>query len=154
MLEQLGLLGSKADAQKAASAKWSDATPDSMQSIKAGVLGATRWFSKAVVPVGGTAGVAGLVAGFFKGAGGNTPIAVALVAGGSFVLAAVIIGLAILLYGDARARSIAAAARHTGRATVASAFLVSTAGLATGQVAQGENGQSASQRGYIHRHGG
>jgi len=129
LLQGLALLSSKEDRDVASSIGWNENTPPSVQSIKAGTMGLTRWWVKAVASFGGVSGLAALVTGFIKNlrSEAGDPVAVALIGGGALIIAAAFIAIALFVFGDLRARGQAAAARYTARGEVTAAFLAATA---------------------------
>src|SRR4051812_46053941 len=96
-----------------------------MQVIKSGVLTVTKGWTAA----GGIAGLAaaiGAIVTALKGQGVSDMETAVLFGGCAFVLAAVVIGIALLVQADLAARGVATAARHAGRAEVAASFLRAT----------------------------
>nr|WP_221374203.1 hypothetical protein [Actinoplanes polyasparticus] len=80
---------------------------------------------------GGISGVLAMVGAFFEVLmdNTNTPVAVALIGAAALVLSATAIAPALFVKADVESRGVATAARNTGRAAVAAAFLHATAAL-------------------------
>jgi len=129
LLQGLQLLAT--DAARKTGASFRGGTPASLQVIKSGALSITKWASGLVATVGGltaaTGAVAGAIGAFGDAAG--APETAALIAGSAVLLGLVAIALAVFVAADVLARGIATAARHEGRAEVASAFLSATGGM-------------------------
>jgi len=127
----LQLLATDSDRQKAVNLGWRGKTPASMQSIKSGATGLTRWWASAVATGGGITGLVGGVSALLAGAATEVgdAVLVALIGGSALVLAATALALALFVKGDLEARGTAAAARHAGRAEVAAMFLRATTGI-------------------------
>jgi len=134
LLQCLQLLAT--DAARKEGASWLGGTPASLQAIKSGALSSTKWASGAVATLGGVTGAIATIGGYVKSFGTNAGDAatVALIAGGAGLLGAVAIALAIFVGTDLLARGMATAARHQGRAEVASAFLTATAAMPSSTV--------------------
>jgi hypothetical protein len=134
LLIGLQLLGTDEQRVQAASKGWNDETPGSIQVIRSGAMGITRWWARLtrwVAGAGGVTAVLGTAAGTITNVRDTLgePLIVALVAGGAAVTAAALLSAALLIKGDLEARGVATAARHSGRAEVAAAFLTGTAAL-------------------------
>jgi hypothetical protein len=129
LLTALQLLATDGDRKNAVNKTWRDRTPASMQVIKSGALSLTKAWSTWVAGAGGLSAVVAAGTAFFGSLRSDLgdPIIVALVAGASLILSATGIALALFIKGDLEARGQATAARHAGRAEVASAFLRATA---------------------------
>ena len=113
--------------------KWDSDTPGSLQVLKSGVTGATKWWTKRAGAIGGATGVLAAVGGVvigaiepFRNALGE-PLVVALIGGGALILAATLLSLAHFVNGDLMARAQATAARSAARAEVAATYLRTTA---------------------------
>ena len=119
------------DEARAKGATFTGGTPPSLQAIKSGALSSTKWASGLVAGIGGLTGAAAAAAGaigtFSDTAG--TAETVALIGGAAVLLGAVAMALSIFVGTDLMARGLATAARHEGRAKVASAFLTATGGM-------------------------
>lgn len=131
LLQGLALLGTDTDRNEAANLGWNGRTPDSMQVIKSGATGVSRWWSKTIAAAGGLVGAATTITGFIRTFATQTSeaVTVALIAGGAFVLGATAIAIALFVSGDLGARGRATAARHAARGVVTAAFLQATARL-------------------------
>ncbi len=128
LLERVQLLGTDDDRKTLTDpkvTKWDGDTPLSFQVIKSGAMQVTQTWTKLARNVGGVAAllavIGGAVGGFFKQF--DVPVATALVAGGAVILAAIALSVAMIVSADLRARSLATAARTTGRATVTGDYL-------------------------------
>ncbi|MGN7200331.1 hypothetical protein [Arthrobacter sp. SAFR-044] len=104
---------------------WRADTPESLQLISSGVTKMTKWWLAAVSSVGGLTAIASMIVGYVRSFtdGLGEPVTVAFIAGGSLVLAASAIALAIFVHGDLEARGNAAAAQLGARGDVMAAFL-------------------------------
>jgi len=131
LLIALQFLGTDADRETAARSgqRWDQDTPGSLQVLKSGVTGVTKWWTKRAGVVGGAVGVLAAVGGVvigaikpFREALGESVI-VALVGGGALILSATVLALAHFVNGDLMARAQATAARSAGRAEVVATFL-------------------------------
>ncbi|KUL28035.1 hypothetical protein [Actinoplanes awajinensis] len=146
LLIGLQLLGTDEQRAQAATNEWNKDTPGSIQVIRSGAMGITRWWARLtrwVAGAGGVAAVLGTTAGAITAVREalGEPLIVALVAGGAVVTASALLSAALLIKGDLEARGVATAARNSGRAEVAAAFLTGTAtlpGQAKGQALAAE----------------
>ena len=134
LLIGLQLLGTDEQRVQASNNGWNTDTPGSIQVIKSGAMGITRWWARLtrwIAGAGGVAAVLGTAAGTITDVRDTLgePLIVAVVGGGAVVTAAALLSAALLIKGDLEARGIATAGRHTGRAEVAAAFLTGTAAL-------------------------
>ena len=133
-LQCLQLLAKDTDRDVAVKKKWKDGTPASMQVIKSGALGITKGATAWVAGAGGLgavlSAVAAALAGFSAEAG--EAIVVTLIGASALTFTGTAIACAIFIAGDLHARGHATAARHSGRAEVASAFLRATSALPPG----------------------
>jgi hypothetical protein len=118
----------RADAVKAGQ-KWDADTPGSLQVLKSGVTGVTKWWAKRAGVLGGAAGALAAVSGVVIGAvkpfreALGEPLVVALIGGGALILSATLLALAHFVNADLTARAHATAARSAARAEVAATFL-------------------------------
>lgn len=131
LLQSLQLVGTDEDREAATGKSWGQDTPASIQVIKSGALGITKYSIAWVGTLGGVAGAGTAITGVvtaFTGSVGE-PVAIALLASAALILSAVALALAIFVKGDLEARGIATAARHQGRADVAAAFLAATGAM-------------------------
>ena len=134
LLLALQFLGDDKQRAEAAGNSWDAKTPGSIQVIKSGAMGITVWWARLtrwVAGGGGVVAILGTAAGAITDvrAALGEPLIVALVAGGAIVTAAALLSVALLIKGDLEARGAATAARYSGRAEVAAAFLTGTAAL-------------------------
>ncbi|RZU49253.1 hypothetical protein EV385_0995 [Krasilnikovia cinnamomea] len=129
LLMSLQLLADDKDREGAVSASWNADTPPSVQAIKSGATAITRAMTKWVGGVGGVAAALSAAAAVVVPVVGQVgqAVVVALIASAALLGSGVAIACALLISGDLRARGEATAARHAGRAEVASAFLRATA---------------------------
>ncbi|WP_139184627.1 hypothetical protein [Arthrobacter sp. ok909] len=108
---------------------WRADTPESLQLISSGVTKMTKWWLAAVSGVGGVTALISMIVGYVRAAtepltnAVGEPVTVAFIAGGSLVLAASAIALAVFVHGDLEARGAAAAAQLAARGNVMAAFL-------------------------------
>lgn len=107
---------------------WWNTDPD-YQLIKAGATSLTKWWVGLAGALG--LGSASAISAAWKAASGD--VQVALVAGGSAVIAAALIAIAILVYGDVRARAQTTSAHYAARSMVAATILQSASGQAATQ---------------------
>jgi hypothetical protein len=121
----------EARAQAASETRWDAPTAGSVQVIKSGVLAITKWWTKACAGVGGITGLLAVIAGAITSVTTSIgePITIALIGGGSLILAATAIAIALFVRADLDARGRATAARHIARAEVTAAFLQATSAL-------------------------
>ncbi|WP_412751974.1 hypothetical protein [Krasilnikovia sp. M28-CT-15] len=128
LLMALQLLADDKDREGAVSASWNADTPPSVQAIKSGATAITRAMTKWVGGAGGvTAAVSAGAAIVAQVNHLGQAVVVALIGSAALLGSGVAIACALLISGDLRARGEATAARHAGRAEVASAFLRATA---------------------------
>lgn len=149
LLQALQLLATDEDRTAAAAqTQWDAETPGSMQVIKSGALEITKAQTKLVTRFGGGAGVVAAVTAGITGFRDDVgqPITVALIASAALLLSSVAIALALFVKGDLEARGRATAARHSGRAEVAAAFLSATAGLPAKSATNGASTVDAGAR--------
>jgi hypothetical protein len=144
LLTALQLLATDDDRKDAVNKSWYDRTPASMQVIKSGALSLTKAWSTWVAGAGGLSAVLAAGTAYFGNfrSGLGDAIVVALIGGASLILSATGIALALFIKGDLEARGQATAARHAGRAEVASAFLRATAEIPKAS-APGESGAAS-----------
>jgi hypothetical protein len=128
LLEHVQLLGTDEDRQKLderETKKWDGETPLSFQVIKSGATQVTRTWTKWARNAGGTVALLSVIGGGVGSLveGLDVPVATALVAGGTVLLASIALSVAMIISADLRARSVATAARTEGRAAVTTKFL-------------------------------
>ncbi|BFU43482.1 hypothetical protein [Krasilnikovia sp. MM14-A1004] len=129
LLMSLQLLADDKDRAGAVGASWTADTPASVQAIKSGATAITRAMTKWVGGAGGVAAALSAGAAVVVPLVGHVgqAVVVALIGSAALLGSGVAIACALLISGDLRARGEATAARHAGRAEVASAFLRATA---------------------------
>lgn len=101
-------------------------TPVSVAIIEAGATAASKWWATTLAGLGGAAALWAKLSDFWKDAGAAQGV---MVIGASIVIAACVLGVAAIMYGDVRARGEGAAAQYHARAEVAVAFLAGAAAM-------------------------
>ncbi|SNS97477.1 hypothetical protein SAMN04488107_4507 [Geodermatophilus saharensis] len=148
LLQSLQLLAKDADRDAAVQKKWRDDTPASMQVIRSGALGITKGATAWVAGAGGLgavlSAVAAALAGFSAQAG--EAVVATLIGAAALTFSGTAIACAIFIAGDLHARGQATAARHSGRAEVASAFLRATSTMPPGVEATAAAARGADLR--------
>ncbi len=96
-------------------------TPDSVAIIEAGATAASKGWATFLALFGGGAVVWAKLDGFWSSK--SNGVQAALVGGLALVVAAVVVAIGLVMYGDVRARGQAAAAQYQARAIIAKAFL-------------------------------
>jgi hypothetical protein len=115
-----------ADERRAVSSRSAfDETPYSLQVITAGTLALSKTATRFVAGLGGIAGIAGAVSGFWIDLPAG-PQAAAL-GGAALLLASAFVSIAIIVRADVLARSQAQAAQYEARGRIAAEFLDTTA---------------------------
>lgn len=121
LLVDLGVKGTTTDETSAAAPLTAvKGTPVSVSIIEAGATAASKGWAALIAALGGGTAVWGAVTNFWKSESsiqGNLVIAAAV------VIAACALGVALIMYGDVRARGQGAAAQYAARAAIAKAFL-------------------------------
>ncbi len=95
-------------------------TPVSVSIIEAGATAASKGWATLIAALGGGTVVWGAVTNFWKS---ESAIQGTLVIGAAVVIAACTLGVALIMYGDVRARGLGAAAQYSARASIAAEFL-------------------------------
>ena len=95
-------------------------TPVSVSIIEAGATAASKGWAALIAALGGATAVWGAVTNFWKS---ESAIQGSLVIAAAVVIAACALGVALIMYGDVRARGQGAAAQYSARAAIATAFL-------------------------------
>lgn len=95
-------------------------TPVSVSIIEAGATAASKGWAALIAALGGATAVWGAATDFWKSESG---IQGTLVIAAAVVIAACTLGVALIMYGDVRARGQGAAAQYSARASIATAFL-------------------------------
>jgi len=131
LLQSLQLLAKDSDRDAAVHKKWKDDTPASMQVIRSGALGITKGATMWVAGAGGLGAVLSAVAAALAGFSAEVgeAIVATLIGAAALTFRGTAIACAIFIAGALHARGQATAARHSGRAEVASAFLRATSAL-------------------------
>ena len=121
LLVDLGIKGTAADETLAGAPSTAlKGTPVSVSIIESGATAASKGWATLIAALGGGTAVWGAVTNFWKSESG---IQGNLVIGAAVVIAACALGVALIMYGDVRARGQGAAAQYTARAAIATAFL-------------------------------
>ena len=124
LIQLLVDLGIKGDAAAEGSAESPvtavTGTPVSVSIIEAGATAASKGWAALIAALGGTTAVWGAASDFWKS---ESTIQGTLVIAAAVVIAACALGIALIMYGDVRARGQGAAAQYSARASIATAFL-------------------------------
>lgn len=121
LLVDLGIKGTTADETTAGNASTAvKGLPVSVSIIEAGATAASKGWATLIAALGGGTAVWGAVTNFWKSSSGSQGN---LVIGAAIVIAACALGVALIMYGDVRARGQGAAAQYSARAAIATAFL-------------------------------
>jgi hypothetical protein len=121
LLVDLGIKGTAADeATAGAPSAAVTGVPVSVSIIEAGATAASKGWATLIAALGGGTVVWGAVNNFWNSSSG---IHGSLVIGAAVVIAACTLGIALIMYGDVRARGQGAAAQYSARAAIATAFL-------------------------------
>lgn len=140
LLVDLGIKGTAADETTAGLPSTAvKGLPVSVSIIEAGATAASKGWATLIAALGGGTVVWGAVNNFWKSSSG---IHGNLVIGAAVVIAACTLGVALIMYGDVRARGQGAAAQYSARAAIATAFLQ---GATTAVKAQAAAAQSATE---------
>lgn len=116
LLVDLGIKGTAADeATAGATSTAVKGLPVSVSIIEAGATAASKGWATAIAALGGGTAVWGAVTNFWKSSSG---IQGNLVIGAAVVIAACALGVALIMYGDVRARGQGAAAQYAARAAM------------------------------------
>jgi hypothetical protein len=121
LLIDLGICPTPEDADQEGFAKAGIDVPPSVAIIEAGATEFSKASAAQFKALGGVAGIAAVVAAFWKGA--SVDLRLVVVGGAAFVLAAALIAIAIIVSSDVRARGLGAAAQYDARSRVADAYL-------------------------------
>jgi hypothetical protein len=115
--------------QTASAANWGEPAASSVQVVKSGVLAIMRWRTRTCAAASGMTGLLAIAAGLVTSIQRalTIPVTVALIGGGSLVLCATAIAIALYAHGNLEARGRATAARYTASAELAGTFLQMTA---------------------------
>jgi hypothetical protein len=121
LLVDLGIKGTTADEATAGNASTAvKGLPVSVSIIEAGATAASKGWATLIAALGGGTAVWGAATNFWKSSSGSQGN---LVIGAAIVIAACALGVALIMYGDVRARGQGAAAQYSARAAIATAFL-------------------------------
>jgi hypothetical protein len=121
LLQDLGIKGTTDDEATADKPKAALAgTPVSVSIIEAGATAASKGWAALIAALGGATAVWGAASDLWKS---ESAIQGDLVIAAAVVLAACALGVALIMYGDVRARGQGAAAQYSARAAIATAFL-------------------------------
>jgi len=121
LLVDLGIKGTTDDETTAETASTAlKGTPVSVSIIEAGATAASKGWAALIAALGGGTVAWGAVSNFWKS---ETGVQGNLVIGAAVVIAACTLGVALIMYGDVRARGQGAAAQYSARAAIATAFL-------------------------------
>lgn len=123
LLTDLAIKGKPEDEQKTdgVTAAFSG-TPVSVSIIESGLTAGSKWWATGLTGVGGSAALWAKVSDFWS-TEEVVEIRVAMLFSVAGVIAACVLGIAAIMYGDVRARGQGAAAQYHARAEVAVAFL-------------------------------
>ncbi len=122
LLTDLAIKGKPEDEQKTdgVTAAFSG-TPVSVSIIESGLTAGSKWWATSLAALGGGTAVWARVSDFWMGKA--VGVQTAMMFSVAIVIAACILGIAAIMYGDVRARGQGAAAQYHARAEVAVAFL-------------------------------
>lgn len=113
-------------------------TPVSVAIIEAGATAASKWWAVGMTAVGGSAALWATISDFWSRE--VVDIRVAMLFSVALVIAACVLGVAAIMYGDVRARGQGAAAQYHARAEVAAAFLAGAVAMKKEAATQAKTG--------------